>query len=159
MDDSLSASAQKVQDALQAKGYSSEVVELPASTRTAAEAAEAISCQVGQIVKSLVFKTKRTNQPILVLASGSNQVNEKKIGHLIGEPITKAEADFVRQHSGYAIGGVPPLGHTDPLQTFIDRDLLQYGEVWAAAGTPHAVFRLSPDDLEDMTTGQIVDVS
>lgn len=159
MDESLSASAQKVQDALQTKGYSSEVVELPASTRTAAEAAEAIGCQVGQIVKSLVFKTKRTNQPILVLASGSNRVNEKKIGQLIGEPIAKAEADFVRQHSGYAIGGVPPLGHAEPLQTFIDRDLLQYGEVWAAAGTPHAVFRLFPDDLEDMTAGQIVDVS
>jgi prolyl-tRNA editing enzyme YbaK/EbsC (Cys-tRNA(Pro) deacylase) len=156
---SLSPSAQKVQDALEAKGYSLEVVELPESTRTAAEAAQAIGCQVGQIVKSLVFRTEKSKRPILVVASGTNRVNEKRIGQLLGEPIGKADAGFVRQQTGFVIGGVPPLGHDQPVQTFIDQDLLQYEQVWAAAGTPHAVFRLSPEHLEDMTRGQIVDVT
>lgn len=159
MEGALSPSAQKVQDALEAKGYSLEVVELPESTRTAAEAAQAIGCEVGQIVKSLVFKTKRTDRPILVIASGSNRVNEKRIGQLLDEPIGKADADFVRQQTGYVIGGVPPLGHDRPVQTFIDQDLLQYEQVWAAAGTPHAVFGLSPQHLADMTAGQIVEVA
>lgn len=159
MEGSLSPSAQKVQDALEAKGYSLEVVELPESTRTAAEAAQAIGCQAGQIVKSLVFRAEKTNRPILVIASGTNRVNEKRIGQLLGEPIGKADAGFVRQHTGFVIGGVPPLGHDQPVQTFIDWDLLQYEQVWAAAGTPHAVFRLSPENLEDMTGGQIVEVT
>lgn len=159
MEGALSPSAQKVQDALEAKGYSLEVVELPESTRTAVEAAQAIGCQVGQIVKSLVFKTKRTGRPILVIASGTNRVNEEKIGQLLEEPIGIADAGYVRQHTGFVIGGVPPLGHDQPLITFIDQDLLQYDEVWAAAGTPRAVFRLSPEHLEDMTTGQTVEVT
>jgi prolyl-tRNA editing enzyme YbaK/EbsC (Cys-tRNA(Pro) deacylase) len=156
---SLSPSAQKVQDALEAKGYSLEVVELPESTRTAAEAAQAIGCQVGQIVKSLVFRTEKSKRPILVVASGTNRVNEKRIGQLLGEPIGKADAGFVRQQTGFVIGGVPPLGHDQPVPTFIDQDLIQYEQVWAAAGTPYAVFRLSPEHLEDMTRGQIVDVT
>lgn len=159
MEGSLSPSAQKVQDALEAKGYSLEVVELPESTRTAAEAAQAIGCQAGQIVKSLVFRAEKSNRPILVIASGTNRVNEERIGQLLGEPIGKADAGFVRQNTGFVIGGVPPLGHDQPLQTFIDQDLLQYDEVWAAAGTPYAVFRLSPENLEDMTGGQIVEVT
>ncbi|MBN1146426.1 MAG: YbaK/EbsC family protein, partial [Anaerolineales bacterium] len=121
----LSSSAKKVQDALQALGLSLEVVELPGSTRTAGEAAQAVGCQIGQIVKSLVFKAKRSQQPILVLASGGNRVNEKRIEALIGEPLGKADADFVRQHTGFAIGGVPPVGHSQKLETFIDQDLLQ----------------------------------
>lgn len=156
---SLSPSAQKVQDALEAKGYSLEVVELPESTRTAAEAAQAIGCQVGQIVKSLVFRTEKSKRPILVVASGTNRVNDKRIGQLLGEPIGKADAGFVRQQTGFVIGGVPPLGHDQPVPTFIDQDLIQYEQVWAAAGTPYAVFRLSPEHLEDMTRGQIVDVT
>lgn len=159
MEGSLSPSAQKVQDALEEKGYSLEVVELPDSTRTAAEAAQAIGCQAGQIVKSLVFRAEKSNRPILVIASGTNRVNEKRIGQLLGEPIGKADADFVRQNTGFVIGGVPPLGHAQPVQTFIDQDLLQYEQVWAAAGTPYAVFRLSPENLEDMTAGQIVEIT
>ena len=159
MEGSLSPSAQKVQDALEEKGYSLDVVELPDSTRTAAEAAQAIGCQAGQIVKSLVFRAEKSNRPILVIASGTNRVNEKRIGQLLGEPIGKADADFVRQNTGFVIGGVPPLGHAQPVQTFIDQDLLQYEQVWAAAGTPYAVFRLSPENLEDMTAGQIVEIT
>jgi prolyl-tRNA editing enzyme YbaK/EbsC (Cys-tRNA(Pro) deacylase) len=134
------------------------VVELPGSTRTAAEAAQAVGCQVGQIVKSLVFKGKRSERPILVIASGINRVNEKKIEALISEPLGKADADFVRQHTGFAIGGVPPVGHDEALLTYIDADLLQYDRVWAAAGTPHAVFELDPATLKTMTGGEIVQI-
>jgi len=154
----LSPNAQKVQDALADLGLTLQVVELPASTRTAAEAAQAVGCQVGQIVKSLVFKTKHTNRPILVIASGANRVDEKKLEVLIGEPLGKADADFVRQQTGFVIGGVPPVGHSQILETFIDQDLLQYPWVWAAAGTPNAVFQLVPADLSRMSGGRLVDI-
>ncbi len=155
----LSGSAQKVQEALKNLGFTLDVVELPNSTRTAVEAAQAVGCQVGQIVKSLVFKAKRSQRPILVVASGSNRVNEKAIEALIGEPLGKADADFVRQRTGFVIGGVPPVGHVEPLQTFIDQDLLGYAEIWAAAGNPNAVFRLTPEDLIRMTSGVVVKIT
>ena len=155
---SLSTSAQRVQDALMELGLTLQVVELPDSTRSAAEAAEAIGCRVGQIAKSLIFKTKLTEKPVLVIASGPNRVDEKKIGALVGEMITKPDADFVRQHTGFSIGGVPPAGHTRPITTFIDQDLLAFEEIWAAAGTPNAVFRLTGDDLVRATGGQVVEV-
>jgi Cys-tRNA(Pro) deacylase len=154
----LSNSARKVQEALQAGGFASEVVELADSTRTAKEAAQAVGCQVGQIVKSLIFKGKESGKPMLVVASGSNRVNEKRLGELAGEKIEKADAQFVRQHTGYAVGGVPPIGHVEQIRTFIDQDLLGYEEIWAAAGTPFAVFRLSPADLQKMTSGKIVSI-
>lgn len=154
----LSASARKVQETLKTMGFACEVVELSDSTRTAVEAAQAVGCQVEQIVKSLIFKGKRSGKPVFVIASGPNRVNEKRVGELLGEPIEKANADFVRQHTGFAVGGVPPVGHVERLQTFIDEDLLQYTEIWAAAGTPHAVFRLTPTDLTAMTDGQIVSI-
>jgi prolyl-tRNA editing enzyme YbaK/EbsC (Cys-tRNA(Pro) deacylase) len=159
MADALPSSAQKVQAALDALGLSLQVIALPASTRTAAEAAAALGCQVGQIAKSIVFRTGRSDRPLLVIASGSNRVDEKKIAALIAEPLEKADADFVRRRTGFVIGGVPPLGHAEPLETFIDEDLLQYGEVWAAAGTPHAVFRLQPGNLVQMTGGQVLDIT
>jgi prolyl-tRNA editing enzyme YbaK/EbsC (Cys-tRNA(Pro) deacylase) len=159
MSQELSPSAKKVQNALAGLGLSLQVVELPASTRTAVEAAQAVGCQVGQIVKSLIFKGKRSERPILVVASGANRVDEKKIEALIGEPLGKADADFVRQRTGFVIGGVPPVGHAERLETFIDRDLLQHGEIWAAAGTPNAVFRLTPADLVKMTGGQVVEIT
>jgi prolyl-tRNA editing enzyme YbaK/EbsC (Cys-tRNA(Pro) deacylase) len=154
----LSSSAQKVQDALDAFGMTLQVVELPASTRSAAEAAQAIGCQVGQIAKSLVFMGKKTDQPVLVIASGANRVNEKQIGELLGEAIAKADADFVRQQTGFVIGGVPPVGHAQPLNTFVDEDLLEYEVIWAAAGTPHAVFQLEPSNLVRITSGRVVSI-
>jgi prolyl-tRNA editing enzyme YbaK/EbsC (Cys-tRNA(Pro) deacylase) len=154
----LSSSAQKVQEALTALGLPCQVVELPASTRTAQEAAQAIGCTVAQIVKSLIFRGTRTGKPILVLASGVNRVNEKRLSEMTGEPIGKADADFVRQHTGFAIGGVPPVGYPTPIETYIDADLLQYQEIWAAAGTPRAVFRLIPQDLQKMNHGSIVSI-
>jgi Cys-tRNA(Pro) deacylase len=159
MSKALSSSAKKVQDILQTRGFSCQVIELPNSTRTAKEAAQAVGCSVEQIVKSLVFKGKHTNKAVLVVASGPNRVNEQRLSELLGEPIEKAAADFVRQHTGFVVGGVPPLGHTEPLPTFIDEDLLQYAEIWAAAGTPHAVFQLTPSDLQTMTGGQVVSVT
>lgn len=159
MSQPLSESARKVQAALQALGLPCQVIELPASTRTAPEAAQAVGCQVGQIVKSLVFRTQTSRRAVLVLVSGSNRVNEERLADLVGEAVVKAEADFVREHSGFAIGGVPPVGHSRPLPTYIDEDLLQYAEVWAAAGTPHAVFRLNPRELPRITGGKVIKVN
>src|ERR1700674_2973124 len=150
------SSVKKVQQTLKSLGFSDEIVVFPDSTRTAIEAAQAVGCSVGQIVKSLVFRGALSHKPVLALVSGANRVNEKRLGLLLGEEIEKADADFVRQHTGFAVGGVPPVGHVEDLATFIDRDLLQYDEIWAAAGSPHAVFRLTPGDLQDMTGGEVV---
>lgn len=158
MSNTLGASVQKVQDVLRSLGFSGEVVVFSDSTRTAAEAAQAVGCQVGQIVKSLVFKGKQTHRPVLVEASGVNRVNERHVSEVIGEPIEKADADFVRQHTGFAVGGVPPIGHAEHIETFIDEDLLQYEEIWAAAGNPHAVFRLTPGELQEMTGGKVIGI-
>lgn len=159
MSQSLSTSAQKVQNALSALGFSFQVVELPQTARSAAEAAQAIGCRVEQIAKSLVFKGQRTGTPILVIASGPNRVKEKAVGELIGDSLEKADADFVREHTGFVIGGIPPIGHQEKLAVFIDEDLLQYEEIWAAAGTPNAVFRLTPTDLVTMTGGHVIRVT
>ncbi len=149
------SSVKKVQQTLKSLGFSDEIVVFPDSTRTAIEAAQAVGCSVGQIVKSLVFRGAQSHKPALVLVSGANRVNEKRLGLLVGEEIEKADADFVRQHTGFAVGGVPPVGHVERLVTFIDRDLLQYDEIWAAAGSPHAVFRLTPGDLQKLTGGEV----
>lgn len=159
MDANLSASAQKVQDALTALGFTMQVLELPDSTRTAVEAAQAVGCDVGQIVKSLIFKGRDSGRPLLLLVSGANRVDLEKAALAVGEALDKADADFVRQHTGFAIGGVPPVGHTEALDTLIDIDLLQYAQVWAAAGTPNAVFCLSPADLERVTGGRVVKIA
>ena len=155
----MSPSAQKVQDTLTAAGFSYEVVESPASTRTAAEAAKLVGCEVGQIAKSLVFKTEKTGRAILVIASGANQVNEFRIGMYLKEAVVRAPAALVRQATGFAIGGVPPLGHATGIETFIDEDLTKHAEIWAAAGTPNALFKLAPADLAKMSRGRVVKVS
>jgi len=159
MSEPLSESAQKVQDALDRHGVRCEVVELPGSTRTAQEAAQAVGCRVEQIAKSLVFQCKTTKRPVLVVASGANRVNEKKLRDLLSEPVRKADADFVREHTGFAIGGVPPAGLAKPMEIFIDEDLFKCEEIWAAAGTPHAVFKLSAADLVKITQGKVVTIS
>lgn len=153
-----SSSVRKVQDALKAHGFTCEVVEMQETTRSAMDAAQAIGCQVEQIVKSLVFKSKQSNRPILVLVGGANRVNVKKLGKFLSEPIKMADADFVREKSGFAIGGVPPVGHSHPLEAFIDEDLLKHEEIWAAAGTSNTMFKLTPDDLIKITGGQIISV-
>jgi prolyl-tRNA editing enzyme YbaK/EbsC (Cys-tRNA(Pro) deacylase) len=159
MEKELSTSAQKVQAALAKSGLSLQVIELPASTRTAQEAANTVGCQVGQIVKSLVFKTARSNQPVLILVSGANRVSDRVLGELAGESLVKADADFVRQQTGFAIGGVPPLAHSQTLQTWIDEDLFAYDKLWAAAGTPNAVFCLTPAELLRISEGKVIKIT
>jgi prolyl-tRNA editing enzyme YbaK/EbsC (Cys-tRNA(Pro) deacylase) len=154
----LPPSAKRVQEALDHLGLPCKVVELPDSTRTAVEAAQAVGCQLGQIVKSLIFMTAESHRPVLVLASGSNRVNEAALASHLGEPLKKADADFVRTQTGFAIGGIPPVGLANPVVAFIDQDLLKYAQVWAAAGTPHAVFELDPGQLERMTGGRILSI-
>lgn len=154
---SLKPSAQKVQDAITARGFTNTVVELGESTRSAAEAAQAVGCEVGQIAKSLIFRGKRSNNALLVIASGANRVDEKKIAKLVGEKLSKPDADFVREQTGFAIGGVPPIGHTQVLETYIDVDLTKYEQIWAAAGHPNALFQLTPEELEQMTSGTVVE--
>jgi prolyl-tRNA editing enzyme YbaK/EbsC (Cys-tRNA(Pro) deacylase) len=154
----LAPGVQKVQDVLKALGFANTVVELQSTTRTSAEAAQAVGCRVEQIAKSIVFQGKQTHRPVLVIASGPNRINEKKIEELISEPLGKADADYVRKHTGFVIGGVPPVGHLEKLEIFIDEDLLQYEEIWAAAGSPNAVFQLAPSDLVKMTGGRVISV-
>ena len=151
----LSPSAQKVQDALHALGFYLTVIENAESARTAQEAADRVGVTLGQIVKSLIFKGKTSGKPILVLTSGSNRVDEKRIKAYAGEKIGRAEPDFVRTVTGYAIGGVPPIAHLQKMETYLDEDLMQYDVIWAAAGTPNAVFELTPDDLQKMTKGRV----
>ena len=154
----LSTSAQKVQDALRARGYPLTVIESEQPTKTAQQAADFAGCLLGQIVKSLIFKGTVTGKPILVLTSGANRVDEKRISAYAGEPIGRADPEFVRAMSGFAIGGVPPVGHLQPMETYLDEDLLQYPSIWAAAGTPNAIFKLSPAQLHQMTGGKIAPV-
>ncbi|HEV2812277.1 MAG TPA: YbaK/EbsC family protein [Solirubrobacteraceae bacterium] len=130
----------------------------PEGTRTAVDAAAAIGCDVGQIVKSLVFR-REGGEPLLVLASGSNRVDEAKVAGLVGEAIGKADAAFVRGATGFAIGGVPPAGHVAAIETLVDEDLLAYDEVWAAAGTPRTVFPLTPSELLSLTSGRVAGVA
>lgn len=155
---SLSPSAQKIQNLIHDLGYSYTVVEHTESTRTAQEAADRAGCELGQIVKSLIFRGKQSGKPILVLTSGANRVNEKRISGYAGEAILRADADFVRAVTGYAIGGVPPIGHVEKMETYIDEDFLPFQTVWAAAGTPNAIFELKTSDLQQMTSGTITQV-
>jgi prolyl-tRNA editing enzyme YbaK/EbsC (Cys-tRNA(Pro) deacylase) len=154
----LSPSAQKVWDALVAMGYDYKIIEFQDSTRTSAEAANRVGCQIGQIVKSLIFRGQDSGQPLLVLTSGANRVDEKLIGRYSGESIGRADADFVRLTTGFAIGGVPPVGYPQPVNTYLDEDLLKYDKIWAAAGNPNAVFELTPLALIKLTSGKVVRV-
>ena len=154
----LSPTAQRVQDLLTSRGFACQVIEFPESTRTSQEAANRAGCSLGQITKSLIFKGRNSGKPILVLASGANRVDEKRLGELAGEPITRPDADFVRTTTGFAIGGVPPLGHAQGMETYLDEDLLQYRTIWAAAGTANAIFELTPQQLEQMTGGRVIQI-
>lgn len=140
------------------RGLHNEIVELSDSARTAELAAAAIGTTVAQIVKSLIFKGAQSGEPILVLASGANRVDEKKVAGVVGEPIKKADANFVRDRTGFAIGGVPPFAHHERMRTLIDEDLLAFDDIWSAAGHPHAVVRLLPGELVSATEGASFDI-
>ncbi|MCY9532390.1 MULTISPECIES: YbaK/EbsC family protein [Paenibacillus] len=157
--DELKNSAQIVQDKLAARGLPNQVVELPDSTRTAQEAANTIGCEISQIAKSIIFRRKAADLPLLIVASGTNRVNERAISHLLNEKIGKADADFVREHTGYVIGGVPPFAHKESIETLIDEELMKYEVIWAAAGHPKAVFQLTPEQLVELTNGKVVSIT
>ncbi|MCW5771726.1 MAG: YbaK/EbsC family protein [Rhodospirillaceae bacterium] len=155
---SLPPAAQRVQDVLTALGHAGRVRVMPASTRTSAEAAAAVGCTVAEIAKSIIFRAKPSQRAVLVMASGVNRVDEKKVAALVGEGIGKADADFVRARTGFVIGGVSPVGHDTKPVILIDEDLLKLDGLWAAAGTPHAVFPLTPAELVTLTGGKVADV-
>jgi prolyl-tRNA editing enzyme YbaK/EbsC (Cys-tRNA(Pro) deacylase) len=149
---------ERVKAALLALGLKAEIREFPASTRSAAEAAAAIGCSVAEIAKTLVFRAQPSNRAILVIASGANRVDENKLEAAIGDKIAKADVDFVRAETGFAIGGVAPIGHGRSLAVFLDADLMGYPAIWAAAGAPNSVFCLSPADLQRATGGRVLDL-
>jgi prolyl-tRNA editing enzyme YbaK/EbsC (Cys-tRNA(Pro) deacylase) len=151
--------ALRVQEYLKAQGCAAVVVELPGGTRTAADAARAVGCDVAQIAKSIVFRATRTGRPVLVVASGAHRVDEAAIAGLLGEPVGKATPEFVREKTGYAIGGVPPVAHGTPPAVFVDEHLLALGTVWAAAGTPMTVFPVAPAELVRLTGGTVARVA
>ncbi|HVQ78158.1 MAG TPA: YbaK/EbsC family protein [Candidatus Binatia bacterium] len=152
----MKPAAQRVQAALDALGLGHRVVELPATARTSAEAAAAVGVAVGQIAKSLVFTVN--SSPVLVIASGANRVDEGKLERLAGGRVRRADPGTVRQATGYAIGGIPPLAHDTAMATWVDEDLLGHDLIYAAAGVPECVFRLTPADLVRMTGGQVSDL-
>jgi prolyl-tRNA editing enzyme YbaK/EbsC (Cys-tRNA(Pro) deacylase) len=156
--DNVTGSAAKVQHALRERGLETVVREMPASTRTAKEAAAAIGCTVGQIAKSLVFRGAATGKAVLVMASGTNRVNEAALAAVVGEPVERATPEFVRDATGYAIGGVPPVGHDQALPVWMDRDLFLHERIWAAAGTPFAVFEITPLELQRVTGAAMLTV-
>lgn len=153
---SLKPSVGKVQQALKSMGLGAEVMEFPKSTRTAVEAAAAIGTTVGQIAKSLVFMAG--DEPVLVIASGANRVDVEKVHRLLGEKIIRPDAETVRRVTGFSIGGVPPVGHRERLRTLVDEDLLDFTVVYAAAGTPNAVFAVSPTDLVGITEAEVANI-
>ncbi len=118
-----------------------------------------MGCAIGQIAKSIIFRAAHSDRPVLVLTSGANRVSEAVVAELVSEPLKKADADYVRTRTGFVIGGVPPMGHAEPPITFIDEDLLQYAEIWAAAGTPNALFKLTPQELLTLTEGTVARVA
>jgi prolyl-tRNA editing enzyme YbaK/EbsC (Cys-tRNA(Pro) deacylase) len=154
-----SATVKRVQDALRQLGLGHEIVDLGLSARTAADAARAVGCRVDQIAKSLVYRLRDSGRPLRVVTSGAHRVDEAKVATLVGEPLERADAAFVRAETGFAIGGVAPIGHTGAVVTLIDEHLLTFEEIWAAAGHPNMVFRLTPDDLVTMTQGRVAAVS
>ena len=155
----LSEAAQRVQDKLRAGGFTNTVRELEVPVRTAAAAAEAVGCSPAQIVKSLVFQGAMSGVPVLVVASGGHRVSEARLSELLGEPVAMGPARFVREVTGFAIGGIPPIAHTRTLTTFVDAHLLRIGDLWAAAGHPNALFTLTGDELVRMTNGRVAEVA
>lgn len=154
----LSETAQRVESWLAGRGLPGRVREMTQSTRTSAEAALAIGCSVAQIAKSLVFRGRDSGVPLLVVASGISRVDEKKLAALVGERILRADADYVRGATGFVIGGVPPVAHERAIRTLIDADLMALDPIWAAAGTPVAVFWMNAAELVALAAGDVADL-
>ncbi|HPG61233.1 MAG TPA: YbaK/EbsC family protein [Casimicrobium sp.] len=155
----LSPSAQRVQNALAAAGSSAQITEHENPGRTAAEAAELLGCDIAQIAKSIIFRNAATGTSVLVITSGGNRVDEKKVAAIIGEKLAKADAAFVREQTGFAIGGVPPIAHTNPGAILLDEDLLAFDTVFPAGGTPHAMFAVDPQELIGLSGARVANVA
>lgn len=151
----MSRSLDRVSDALRAAGLDLRIVEMSESTRTAAEAAAAAGCEIDQIAKSILFRGETSGELRLFITAGGNRVDPARAASLAGEPLGKADAAMVREVTGFAIGGVAPLGSLVPLRTWIDPRLMDFAHVWAAAGTPNHIFRIAPGDLERVTGAQV----
>lgn len=154
----LKKDEKKVQEALDSLGVDAKVVKLDVTARTAQDAANALECEVGQIGKSLVFKKIESDEPVLIIASGVNRVNERSVGKIIGAEIEIGDANFALKTTGYTIGGIPPLGHKKKISTYVDEDLMKFGTIWVAAGTTHAVFEIDPKKLVEVVEGMIISV-
>lgn len=157
-DQILPDTARRVAALLQAIGHDQPIVMLPDSGKTSAEAALGLGCTIAEIAKSIVFRRLSDDAAVMVIASGINRVDEQKVAALVG-PVGRADAQFVKQKIGYAIGGVCPIGHLEKAIMLIDQDLLQCPTVWAAAGHPHAVFQLTPAQLLAMTAAPLADIA
>ncbi|MCP5081549.1 MAG: YbaK/EbsC family protein [Alphaproteobacteria bacterium] len=154
----LPKSARRVEQAVSALGLSARIVCHAVSSRTAEDAAAACGCDVGQIIKSMIFQGKQSKTAYLILVSGKNRVNEKAAAKVLGEPLVRPDASFVREVTGFAIGGVPPVGHTNPVATYIDEELLAYQTAWGAAGTPECVMELNMEALREATGAEVISV-
>lgn len=154
-----SPAVERVRAALARAGLAPDIVELPGAARTAKAAAEFLGCEVAQIANSLVFRAVKSGGGVLIMSSGARRVDTGKLAALVGEPIGKADADFVRTATGFAIGGVAPVGHVGQLLRFVEASLAAHAVIWAAAGHPNTVFRLTFDELLRVTAGRVVDVA
>lgn len=154
---SLPDGVQRVARALQDKGHPHAPMMLDDAARTAQQAADALGIQVGQIAKSIIFRRKSDDAAVLVITSGDRRVDEKKVDAIVGKT-GRADAEFVKAKTGFTIGGVSPVAHAQPPVTLIDRELFRFEEIWAAAGHPHGVFKLKPQDLEQLTGAPVADV-
>ena len=150
--------ALRIAELVREAGIESQVVEFEQTTRTSAEAAAAVGCEVAQIAKTIVFRGKASGLAVVVVASGANRVSEKKVEGRVGEALGRADADFVREATGFAIGGVAPVGHVKPIKMLLDEDLRRFESIWAAGGTPFAVFPLTPEQLRELTRAEWADV-
>lgn len=151
----MSKSLKRVRAALETAGLSTEIRQTEETTRTAQQAADAVGCHVDQIAKSIIFRGETSGQAVLFITAGGNRVDSAKASELAGEPLGKADAALIRAQTGFAIGGVSPLGHLNPIRAFLDSRLMEFESVWAAAGTPNHVFSISPPDLQRQTSAQV----
>lgn len=154
----LKPSSQKIQTFLTQNNINSEIIQFQESTKTSQEAANQIGCSLSQIAKSLIFQIKNSPQLILIIASGSNQVDTKKVEEIIQSKIVRADVNYIKQETGFAIGGIPPFAHNSPLLTILDEDLKQYEEIYAAGGTPNTIFKLSPNQLQELTQAKYYNI-
>ncbi len=155
----LKKSSQKIQDFLIKQNLSLKVIEFHETTKTSIDAAKQIGCKIGQIAKSLIFQKQNSSELILIITSGKNRVCIEKIEKIINNKIKQADPTYIKQETGFAIGGIPPFAHNKKITTILDITLKDYDEIWAAAGTPNSVFSLTPKLLQELTQSEFYDIA